>query len=104
MAWLAEALVIERARNMLSKVPSLLEVRRSCFLLYTAHGTRVLAKVVGIIGTYFHFAWHVGVVGVLWRLATFRSDMTWDFQREEYKTESGFLQRRITDEGKKLFD
>lgn len=34
----------------------------------TTHGTRFLAKVVGIVETYFNFAWSVGVVGVLWRL------------------------------------
>ncbi len=28
------------------------------------HSTRVLAKVAGIIGSHFHFAWRVGVVGV----------------------------------------
>jgi hypothetical protein len=33
----------------------------------TTHGTRILAKVAGIVETYFHFAWRVGVVGVLWR-------------------------------------
>jgi len=33
----------------------------------TARGTRVLAQLVGIIETYFHFAWRVGAVGVLRR-------------------------------------
>jgi|GEM_PF-324839 len=35
----------------------------------TTHGTRLLAKVVGIVGVYLHFAWRVGMVDMLRRSA-----------------------------------
>ena len=60
MVRLIEALDSERARNGLANAPSLLGAQRSRFLLYTAPRTRLFAKLVSVVGRWFHFACDFG--------------------------------------------